>query len=297
MPYTQNPHLPKLRAKAVMLVRYGWSQRAVARHVGVEPSTVSRWCRALPGDGSTLAILPTKSSRPHHHPRAVNHQVVERIRQIRLQRGRCAQVVHAQLLREHITVSLSTVQRVLDRLGLTHHWPTTKQRHVSIARPIVSTPGTLVEIDTVHLMTSPKTRIYLCTLVDVCSRWAHVLPSRRLNTLVTVRAVDQARRCAPFTFSCIQSDHGSEFAPRFTQRLSARGILHRHIRVRQPNDNAHVERFNRTIQEELKTDLQRYKTHLPKLQQALQAYLMYYNTERLHMGLNYQTPSEVLRSY
>jgi len=30
---------------------------------------------------------------------------------------------------------------------------------------------------------------------------------------------------------------------------------------------------------------------------AIKKYLNYYNTERLHMGINYQTPEEVLRRY
>lgn len=67
-------------------------------------------------------------------------------------------------------------------------------------------------------------------------------------------------------------------------------MTHRHSRVRQANDNAHVERFNRTVQEEC-------FYHLPQelaLYRALQRYLPYYNTERLHLGLNLKTPAQVV---
>ncbi|KKT13287.1 MAG: Integrase catalytic region, partial [Parcubacteria group bacterium GW2011_GWC1_43_30] len=67
---------------------------------------------------------------------------------------------------------------------------------------------------------------------------------------------------------------------------------HRHSRVRQKDDQAHIERFNRTIQEEC---LDRTAHTLEDFREALGQYMPYYNNERLHMGINYQTPLEVLR--
>jgi len=92
----------------------------------------------------------------------------------------------------------------------------------------------------------------------------------------------------------LQSDHGSEFSTWFTKHVGTRRIAHRHSRVRKPNDNGHVERFNRTLQEEcLRSIPKTFKVY----KKAIPEYIRYYNTERLHMGLNYQTPSEVMRSY
>ena len=54
----------------------------------------------------------------------------------------------------------------------------------------------------------------------------------------------------------------------------------------------HVERFNRTLQEE---GLDHTIHTIPAFKKALSEYLPYYNTERLHMGINYQTPVEVMR--
>ena len=89
----------------------------------------------------------------------------------------------------------------------------------------------------------------------------------------------------------LQSDHGSEFSTSFSERAR---IKHRHSRVRRPNDNAHLERFNRTIQEEcldaLPKDTRIINRNLPK-------YLRYYNEKRHHFGLNLQTPLKVITSY
>ena len=69
----------------------------------------------------------------------------------------------------------------------------------------------------------------------------------------------------------------------------------RHSRVRKPNDNAHIERFNRTIQDEC---LGRYipeRIPLKTTKERLTAFLDYYNNERLHLGLQCSTPMEVLQ--
>lgn len=140
-------------------------------------------------------------------------------------------------------------------------------------------------------MIKPKERVYILTLTDCHSRWA----CARLNTRLTLSFVKRAQSLAPFLFHCIQSDHGSEFSSHFTALVQARGLRHRHSRVRQPNDNAQIERFNRTLQDELSEAIGQYRTNILKLNRAIQDYLKYYNGERLHMGLNFQTSLEVLR--
>jgi transposase InsO family protein len=89
----------------------------------------------------------------------------------------------------------------------------------------------------------------------------------------------------------IQTDHGSEFSTRFTHTLAAWSIHHRHARVRQKNDQAHIERFNRTVQEEC---LDRVAHTVRSFKKALPVYLRWYNNERSHMGINYQTPLEMV---
>lgn len=85
---------------------------------------------------------------------------------------------------------------------------------------------------------------------------------------------------------------GTIFSIWFTHSLLRRKISHRHSRVRQSNDNAHIERFNRTIQEEC---LDHTTNTFKNFKKEIPLFLKYYNTERLHMGINYQTPLEVLQ--
>lgn len=270
--------------------------RKVARHFGVEPSTISRWCAQAPKDGR-LYELPTRSSRPQTSPRAIDERIVHRIVEIRLARRRCAVAIHGQLEREGYEVSLSTVRRTLERRHLIRPRSPWKQYHQSGERPPVEAPGSLVEMDSVHLWVSRYRRTYLVTLLDVWSRWAHARAFRKLTTHAALKTAREAMSLATFSFACIQSDHGPEFTKYFTTMIGTHGVRHRHSRVRKPNDNAHVERFNRTVQDDLRTEINRYKTNIPRLNLILMDYLHYYNTDRLHLGLNLRTPEEVLRSY
>lgn len=294
MPYTMNPHIAKVRAKAVALVKqYGWSVTATARHVGVHRATVYNWLAKTPQNSMVMHAIPTRSSRPHHHPRTVDRKIVERIRQIRLERGRCAEAIWYQLQREQIVVSLSTVKRTLARHGLLRTRSPWKQIHQSGVRPEVLAPGTLVEMDSVHFWVKPP-RVYLSTLVDVYSRWAYVERIPSLRPGWSAHVVRSAQRLAPFTFACVQSDHGSEFGRYFTTTLLRNHIDHRQIRIRKPNDNAHVERFNRTLQDECGQELRRYLKQPAWFTRTLRDYVDYYNTQRIHLGLEGKVPSELL---
>src|SRR3972149_2649015 len=289
MAYTVNPHLGKVRRDAVRLVKYrGWSMRDVAKHVGVEPSTISRWCKHPWATG--WHEIPTKSSRPKTSPNALSREIVSAIIEKRIGRRRCGQVIHRELLREGVSVSLPSVQRTLDRCGLIKKRSPWKRPHDYTERPEAAFAGALLEADTVHIMLADGSRIYVCTLIDLFSRWAYAEVMERISSERSVGFITRAQRISPFSFRMIQTDHGPEFSTWFTHGMWGMGMKHRHSRVRQSNDNAHIERFNRTIQEEC---LDMVASTILSFRKAIPPYLKYYNTERLHMGINFKTPVEM----
>ncbi len=284
MAYSLNPFLPRVRMSAVLLVRKGWSVRQTARYIGVSPGTISKWTKKAPLDGRST--IPTQSSRPHNSPFSIPMEIERMIIAERQKHQRCGQVIHQVLIRQGVPVSLSTVQRVLDRNKLTNAYSPWKKRHISLPRPLTVNPGDLVQMDTIHQMISEKKRMYIYTLIDVASRWAYAIVSRQISAGLSLSFLQSAQDKSGFRFQTVQSDHGPEFSSWFTNHA---GVVHRHSRISKPNDNAHVERFNRTIQEEclnhLPTDFQVYQKEIPD-------YLRYYNYERLHMGIDYLTPVE-----
>lgn len=289
MAYTTNPHQPRLRMDAVKLVRSGWSYRKVSRHTGFSIGSISSWVKQAESLGRNELWIPTKSSRPHRHPKELSFKMIRTIIDQRLQHNRCAEVVHEELKRKNIVVSLSTVKRVLERYGLLKSRSPWKRPHDATLRPLAENPGDLVEIDTVHIWL--PTRFYVYTMIDVCTRWTYAAVAERNRVKESLLFVQDAKHQSPFDFHMIQSDHGSEFSQGFTLNV---GTNHRHSRVRTPNDNAHIERFNRTLQEEC---LNHVPTNMTAYQKALNEYLPYYNNERLHLGLHFKTPLEVFRSY
>lgn len=287
MAYTINPKLPRLRAQAVEMVRSGKGVRETARYFGYRPGTVSKWCKKTPLPG--VFEIETTSSRPNHHPNETSTKLIEKILKTRKETGgRCAEVIHQMILNEGISVSLSTIKRVLDRAGATKKRSPWKRFHKSIERPKASKEGDLVQIDTIHIMQNQTEKIYIYTLLDVYSRWAFALASNKINTHKSFSFVRTAISKSPFQFNCIQSDNGSEFSQNFSERIK---IIHRHSRVRTPNDNAHLERFNRTIQQEF---LNKLPVNVQTINKNLPKYLKYYNEQRLHLGINLKTPSQIL---
>lgn len=199
-------------------------------------------------------------------------------------------VVHAYCIREGTVVSLSTVRRVLDRLGLLAKRKWKRGWRPPVARPVATKPGDLVQTDTVHLYDyTTKQRTYLYTLTDVYSRWSYGEHHPVLSQKLAAAVIRRGEAYAGFHFDTVQADNGPEFGRQFAEQLRLRNTVVRHSRVRRPNDNASIERFNRTIQEECTGST---SSVTQELNGKVLSYLAYYNDERLHLGLQCRTPRE-----
>lgn len=291
--YTTNPNAPRARMNAVNLVRSGKGVRQVARYFGCSPGTISKWCRKAALLNNRKAI-PTESSRPHHSPSKVPESVEDAIVAKRLgQYPRCGAVIQRELENEGIRVSVSTVNRVLDRAGLLKKKSKWKRWWKNTPRPIPDNPGDLVELDTIHFRpfwykNDPATW-YVYVGIDVNSRIGFAEAVERISPGPSLTFAINIQIQAPFRIYCFQTDNGQEFGRYFTLTL---GTRHRKIRKRKPNDNAHVEKFNRTLQEEC---INKAKfNNIEELNQWIKEYLDHYNNQRLHMGIDLITPAEKL---
>ena len=284
MSYTQNPNVPKVRRDAADMVRRGYNKEEVGRRFGVGSSTICKWVKKAKVWG--YGAIPTLSSRPKHHPKQLSDELVWKIFQTRIKNKRCSEVVHQELLNQGIKVSLSSVKRTLDRHGLLKKRSKWKRYHPHVDRPYPLKAGDLVQVDTIHRMIDEKKRLYVFVLIDVYSRWIYAKAYEKMNGRQTIRFVKEAERHAVFKFNMLQSDHGPEFSKWFTSRIEKD---HRYTRIGKPNDNAHIERVNRTIQEEC---LDKLPNDVKKINCELKKYLQYYNHERLHLSLNLKTPNQ-----
>ena len=282
--------MPKLRMEAVRLVKYrGWSTRQVARYTGFNQSAIVKWCKKDPTGG--WHRIPTRSSRPDHHPRELKRDVIEKILAIRTKTKRTSEVVHRELVNQGVGVSLNSVRRTNDRHGLMKKRSPWKRYHPHVERPLPQKPGDLVQLDTIHRMIDEKKRLYIFVLLDVYSRWAYARAYAKMNGATSIKFVAEAEKRAGFPFDMLQSDHGPEFGKWFVSQIRK---SHRYTRIGKPNDNAHIERFNRTIQEECLDKLPRL---VSVLNNNIRKYLEYYNNERLHLGISLKSPIQLVNCF
>lgn len=241
--------------------------------------------------------IPTDSSRPHSHALAIPEDIVKRVLEVRAALKRCAEVVwHHLVYVLHYTISLSSVRRILRR----HHcFDGVRKKRVrpdNPLRPHVEKPGDVVQIDTIHHIDPCSGRkLYYYTVIDLYTRMTYALISTQLRQGLAATAILTAKKQWGYPIAMVQSDNGPEFQRYFALQLKKAGIPLRHSRLQRPNDNAHIERFNRTIQAECIGYYWRRSVPLQRQRETLSRYIDFYNNKRIHLGIQLQTPSEMLQ--
>lgn len=322
MSYCTGKHIEKSRGLAIkMLVIEKKPVGIVADRFGVNRSTIWRWHQKwLVQNNHRLSSnlnrpnrapgkvfrwyeikwdIPSISAAPRS-PHALSDELVQLVLDVRDQLKRCAEVVwyHINTIL-CINISLSSVRRILKR----HHRmqkPKThrNKRYKGIPRPKVLMPGDLVEIDTIHLYNPiTKGRRYIYTVIDLYTRMAYARVYKELKPGYSVTTILEAEQYFGFKFKTVQSDNGLEFSEHFAQRLKSNNIALRHTRLGRPNDNAHIERFNRTIQEECTGNYYLESEPLKQMDDKILSYIDFYNYRRIHLSISYRTPSQMLHRF
>lgn len=284
MAYDTSGNLPRVRADAVRMVRSGKSTREVARHFGYGQSCVVKWCRRAPSWDAKR--IETRICRPRSHPQSLSKEKVAAIIKARSDHNRCSEVVHEYLRRDGVVVSLSSVKRVLSRYHLLRTKSKWKRKRKYPPRPEAEKPWDLVQFDTVHLGVG-SSKGYVYTALDVYSRYGFAMVSEKADCKTSIVFLKKVLK--QFPLRTVQTDNGPEFGLFFSDAVRRSGAYHRHIHPRSPNENGHLERFNRTLQEETLAWGQGLSSD------AIKKFLTHYNEKRLHMGLKYKTPLEALK--
>ena len=287
----------------------------VARRFGKNRSTIYRWMNKWKMQQNVLLEnpgrpsrafgkvfrwqsvkwnIPTLSSAPKTHPNALNADIVSTILRIRRYRYECAEIVHYRLAKEGINVSLSSIKRVIKRNEL---WRKKRKYRWNEKRPLPTAPGELIQTDTVHYVNPlDHSKMYIYTVIDLYTRMAYAKIFPNLSEKGAAETIFEAQEFMNFPFKMVQSDNGAEFQNHFQGRLNSKGIKTRHSRVRHPNDDAHIERFNRTLRKECIGQYNPNKD-INFIDHKLNRFIRYYNYDRIHLGIGLKTPYEVLQRY
>lgn len=272
--------------------RSGWPLRRILRHLEIPSATYYRWPTSggqsgppRSSAGSLYEVLP--SERKAIVDYALAHPEV-----------RHRELAWKMVDDDVCGVSASTVYRVLGEADLVYRWK--PKRSKGAGRPDRPTrPNERWETDLRYVKVEER-NYYLLSFLDVYSRY---VVHHELLRWMDGRSVATAAAAAVATLPpvgprpIIQSDHGPCFIAReFAGTLAENGVGHSLIRPHTPTDNAHVERYHRTIgakideriEAEAIADQDRARTVIGTLIQD-------YNERRLHSSLKYLRPVDYYR--
>lgn len=300
------------KAKKRIKILAFWEKHGTAATVeafNLSKRTLQRWQSTLQAKAGKLEALNAKSTAPKkRRSRQTADWVEDRIITLRTNHPRLGKAkLHALLIQEGYLGSVSTIGRILNDLkqrGLLPnprplsfyakggiHREKTKQYKKKLRRP---QSVRVLELDTIVRFID-GTKRYILTAVDTKTRtaFAGVYTNHGSQS-----ASDFLKHCLSVLPDCpthIQTDNGSEFAKYFHETATKLNLIHYHTYPRTPKMNAHVERFNRTLQEEwiiyhraiLRDDVSKANTSLIE-------YLIWYNSKRPHHALGLKSPFQCM---
>jgi transposase InsO family protein len=235
--------------------------------------------------------------------------VEQKVKELRLKGMSRYEIVHVLKPRlKNSTPSPSGVYNIAKRYGLNRLQPKMKENRRKI---IKEKAGELGHMDCHHLskclIRNENQRRYLVCVVDSCTRiaWAEVVDDLTALTVMfaTLKCLNILADHYQLRFKEVLTDNGPEVGTResrkksehpFERMLMELGITHRYTRPYRPQTNGKVERFWRTLAD----DLLRETTFdsLDELKNEILHYLYYYNHERPHQSLGGITPVEFAKN-
>ena len=324
MSHANAPLTPAGRLRLVQRCEYRPLSH-VAAEAGVSRQCLSKWKARYDALGE--AGLADRSSAPHSSPDQLPEQVVARIEALRRDRKWSARLIAVELATEGTTVSAATVGRWLVRLGLnrrSHLDPGGASNRVP-GKITARYPGHMIHVDVkkagripdgggwrAHGRASDQHRAagraktagaragytYLHSAIDGYSRLAY---TEALDNETAQTATGFFHRARAFfaahgivRITRVISDNGPCYrAALFTRALAAANVA-RHQRTRPftPKHNGKVERYQRTLAEELL--YARTWTSEDQRTEAIKIWNIHYNYHRPHTAAADQPPASRL---
>lgn len=234
-----------------------------------------------------------------NRPRNQASPVQDRIREAVIERRKAMEFegafrIRAYLQRKGLSASPTTINKVMRSAGL---MDIPKKRHVDKVYGRFQRPWAmeLVQID----FKTWADGIHTIWAIDDCTR--RILASRVVASTSADVVIDMLEEVID-SFGVpkqILSDHGTEFysvrggkgKSRLDRWCKAQGSEHIMGRVRHPQTQGKMERSHRSAKEEILTFGS--LDSLEEAQLTFSRWIAYYNWDRPHQALNYQTPGAV----
>jgi transposase InsO family protein len=296
----------KAKYKAKVLVF--WEKHGLVATMDAFPvkrSTLFLWKQALKSGGGKLLSLNEKKRIPKNtRKRGWPLEIRQKIKQIRqgpLHPNLGPEKIYPLLLKfceeqRHKCPEARTIARIIaddpEKMRIfpqkiSHFGKIKKANRQKVLRKPKGIkpeyPGHLIALDTIEKFIN-GTRRYIITFEDIYTRFAFAWATKSHASAAAEEFFNLCLKVFPhsFNFMYVLTDNGSEFKKHFSEKLKELHLTHYHTYPKMPKMNAHLERFNRTIQDDW------IDWHLSDLinpdifNRSLVDYLIFYNTERVH---------------
>ena len=272
---------------------------------GVSRPTLFRWQKNLiVNQGKLEALNPGNRIPKTKRKRVVEEWVKADILNQRKEHPRLGkEKIHALLKEKGYQKSASTIGRIIVNLKERGELP--KRIKLSVS----GKTGRLIE----HRITNKKKqrrpkgeksteadtivrfidgiKRYIVTSIDAEGKFAFALAYKTHGSKQTADLLRKYNLVSPTKIKALQTDNGSEFNLHFELACEELDIKHYHSYPRSPKMNCHIERFNRTLDEEfIQYNRSILRDDVDLFNQKLCDWLLWYNTIRPHWSLGLISP-------
>ena len=287
--------------------RFG--DQATREAFGVSRRTLFRWQKKLNESLGKLEGLNAKTTAPiGRRKRVVPENINNRIMALRTIHPRLGKdKIWGILKKEGYAGSISTVGRIISDLkkrglilnpvNLSYYAKSDsfrekmKPRKKKLRRP---RGYRVLEVDTIVRFIDGKKR-YIITGIDTEKRDAFAACYTNHGSFSAGDFLTKCQAVLPDCPRAVQTDNGSEFALHFDQACAKLELKRFHTYPRSPKMNAHIERFNRTLDEEfLIYHRALMRDDVSAFNDKLIDWLLWYNGERPHHSLGLLSPFQAM---
>ena len=234
-------------------------------------------------------------------PRHVPARLLDQVKQIHAQTRQCygSRRMAAALRQQGVVVGRHRARTLMRQAGVQVRYPRPRYRRADQASPVAPNrlnrefqpdrPDHVWAGDITYVATAGGW-LHVAIVMDLFARrvigWAC---SRRADADLVVTALDRAWQARGKPAEVMfHSDQGAQYtSAAFTKFLRDRRFVQSMSRRGNCWDNAVVERFFRSLKSE---GLPEYLADPARAEHAVDDYMIFYNTERLHSSLGYTTP-------
>ncbi len=255
----------------------------IAEQVGRHRSTIYRWLKGIRMYGIKEFVRRYQNARKGRRQHKTHPYVEQRVLSIRREHHNCCgdKIVY-WLKKEGIHISRSTVYRILNKLLMLR--PLGRKNTLRGPVPGATRRRQVIQMDTIDFGD-----VFAYTAIDIFSREGQVVLRPTLTAEDGASALEELMGYFGWCH-VIQTDGGSEFEADFADRAPLYAQRQRIARPYKRNEQAFIERFNRTVRQECLGWGKYTPDDIPTLHAQLDDWLHYYHFVRPSMAFDPMRP-------